>query len=161
MSVKIPLVIYSGEIAQLQSGDSLNVPITGAVDVVLTNDEATPVVIGAPVYMDAADGFKKAKADAAGTSKVIGLVNKSPSITNATTGEVATMGIITLTTGQWDAVAGTTGGLAFGTLYYLSAATSGLLTSTAPSTVGNYVVEVGMGISTTEMRVSIRQRILL
>ena len=38
------------------------------------------------------------------------------------------------TTAQWDAVAGTTGGLAFGANYFLSAGTAGLLTATAPTT---------------------------
>lgn len=161
MALKKPLVLYGGEQAQLQAGDDLNVPISGTIDVSLTNDEVTPVVIGSAVYIDAADGFKKAKADAAGTSKCMGLANVSPSITNAVAGVVAISGIITATTAQWDAVAGTTGGLTFGALYFLSTATAGLLTATAPSTVGQYVVEVGQAISTTEMKLTFRQRILL
>lgn len=159
--VKKPLVIYSGEIAQLQAGDSINVPITGTVDVVLTNDEASPVVIGAPVYMDAADGFKKAKADASGTAIVIGLVAKDPSIASATSGEVATSGILTATTAQWDAVAGTTGGLTFNTRYYLDPSTAGKITDTAPTTTGQYVVEIGVAVSTTELKIDIQKRILL
>lgn len=161
MALKKPLVLYSGEIAQLQAGDDLNVPISGTIDITLTNDEATPVVICSAVYIDAADGFKKAKADAAGTSKAMGLVNVSPSITNATSGVVATSGIMTATTLQWDAIAGTTGGLVFGTFYYLSAATAGLITPTAPSTTGQYVLEIGQAISTTEMKLTFRPRILL
>lgn len=161
MALKKPLVIGSnGEFQQLQGGDTLNAPDAGGQLLVQTNDEAGAIVIGTPVYNDAADGVKKAKADAAGTSQPIGLVYDA-SITNATAGSILINGVLVATTGQWDAVAGTTGGLTFGTKYYLSAATSGLLTATAPSTVGQYVVEVGIGISTTEMRVMIKSRILL
>jgi hypothetical protein len=161
MALRKPLVIVSGEIEQLQAGDDLNVPITGTIDITLTNDEASPVVIGAPVYSDANDGFKKAKADAGGTALVIGLVSQSPSITNATAGTVGVSGILTATTAQWDAVTGQVGGLTFNTRYYLSAATSGLLTITAPTTTGNYVVEIGQALSTTEMSINIKKRILL
>lgn len=160
MAARKPLVLVSGEIQQLQSGDYLNVPISGYQEAQLTNDEASPIVIGAPVYMDAANGVKKAKADASGTSTPIGLVADA-SITNGVSGTIALDGVLTATTGQWDTIAGTTGGLTFGTRYYLSAATAGLLTATAPSTTGQYVVEVGIAISTTDLKISIRPRILL
>lgn len=160
MAARKPLVIVSGEIQQLQAGDYLNVPISGYQEAQLVNDEAGAIVIGTPVYMDAANGVKKAKADAAGTSTPIGLVGEA-SIANGVAGAIALDGVLTATTGQWDAVAGTTGGLAFGTRYYLSAATAGMLTATPPSTVGQYVVEVGIAISTTDLRVSIEKRILL
>lgn len=160
MAVKIPVVVYSGELAQLQSGDSISSPITGVIELSQTNDEVGSIVICAPVYNDAADGVKKGKADASGTSKLLGLVNAT-TIASAAAGMIATSGIMTATTAQWDAVAGTTGGLAFGTYYYLSAATAGLLTATAPSTAGQYVVQVGVAISTTELKLQIQQRILL
>lgn len=160
MAIRIPLVIVAGEIEQLQAGDTIAVNVSGVNEVSLTNDEASPVVIGAPVYMDAADGFKKAKADAGGTALPIGLVAQT-SITNAVAGIVGVSGVLTATTAQWDAVAGTTGGLAFGVRYYLSAATAGILTPTAPTTVGQYVVEVGIALSTTELKIDIQKRILL
>lgn len=160
MALKKPLVISSGEIQQLQSTDTLDAPQSGGDVLVQTNDEAGTIVIGAPVYNDAADGVKKAKGDASGTSKPIGLVYDA-SIANATPGKILTSGVLSATTGQWDTITGGSGGLTFGTKYYLSAATAGLLTSTAPSAVGQYVVEVGIAVSTTEMLVNIRQRILL
>lgn len=161
MAVKKPLVVNSGEIGTLLAGDSLNVPTTGVNQIQQTNDEAAPIVIGTPVYNDAADGVKKAKGDAAGTSKVIGLV-ADVSITNAVAGNIAVDGVLTATTGQWDAAFGTTGGLTFGTVYYLSAATPGLGTNSAPNAAGQYVVRLGIALSTTELALQITgQRILL
>ena len=80
MALRKPLVIANGQVEQLQAGDTLDAPQSGGDQIVLTNDEATPVVIGAPVYMDANDGFKKAEANAAGTKNVVGLVAIAPSI---------------------------------------------------------------------------------
>lgn len=161
MATRKPLVLVAGKMQQLQAGDSLSVGGSSEIQVAQTNDEATPIVIGSAVYNDAADGVKKARADALGTTKVLGLVLDSPSITNGVSGNILVSGIITLTTAQWDAIAGTTGGLAFGVRYYLSPTTAGSLTSTAPSTVGQYVVQIGMALSTTEMIVEIQTEILL
>ncbi len=153
MASRLPLVLVSGQIQQLQSADTLAAPQTGGDVLSQTNDESSPIVIGAPVYNDAADGVKKAKADASGTTKLIGLV-RDASITNGVAGIIQLNSVLSATTGQWDAVAGTSGGLTFGTRYYLSAATAGLLTSTPPSAVGQYVAEVGIAISTTELLLS-------
>ena len=161
MALKKPLVITSGEIEQLQPGDDLNVPIAGAIEISLTNDEATPIVIGAPVYSDANGGVKKARANALGTSIVVGIVNDDPSIAAATSGSIATSGVMTATTTQWDAVTGQVGGLTFGTRYYLDAATAGKLTITAPTTAGNQVVEIGIAMSTIDMKIAIQKRIKL
>jgi hypothetical protein len=154
MAVRKPLVQVAGIISQLPAGDSISVPITGAIEIVQTNDESGSIVIGTPVYNDAAGGVKKAKADAIGTTKVMGLVS-DVTIAASGTGQIATSGILTATTGQWDAVLGTSGGLAFGTVYYLSAATAGLGTSTAPSTTGQYVQRLGIALSTVDMKIDI------
>jgi len=103
---------------------------------------------------------KKAKADASGTKDVMGLVQQA-SITNGVAGMVLVNGVLTATTTQWDAVFGTTGGLTFKTRYYLSAATAGIATATAPTTTGQYVVELGIALSTTELMVDIKSPILL
>lgn len=118
------------------------------------------MVIGTPVYLDAANGIKKAKADASGTRIVIGLV-RDVSITNGVAGGVMINGMLSATTGQWDAITGQVGGLTFGAKYFLSAATAGLLSVTAPSTVSQYVCQVGIAISTTDMDVRIHDDILL
>lgn len=158
MAIRLPLVIVNGQIQQLQSGDSLTDQST---QFQLTNDEATPVVCGSAVYSDAAGGFKKALANASTTAKVIGLVAVAPSITNGVAGAIALDDVLTLTTAQWDAVTGGSGGLVFNTIYYLDPSTAGHITSTAPTTVGQYVVEIGRALSTTDMKINIKAGVLL
>jgi len=119
----------------------------------LTNGEASAFIVGNVVYSSAAGTVKKAQANALGTSYVVGLTLTATAAAGSAT--IQSDGVVTLSTGQWDAVAGTTGGLAFGTVYYLSAATAGLLTATAPSTTGQQWVQVGIGLSTTQMKIEI------
>jgi hypothetical protein len=157
MAIRKPLVIVGGQIEQLQTGDSIQIQDT---EFNLVNHEATPVVCGAPVYIDAAGGFKKAQANAAGTADAIGLVAATPSISNGASGAVSVQDVLTLTTAQWDAVTGGSGGLTPGK-YYLDPATSGKLTTTAPSTVGQLVVELGRAMSTTDFKIEIKSSILL
>lgn len=157
MTSRIPLVLNAGRIQQLQSGDTLNATVAENNTITLTADAT--LAAGAPVYASAADHVNKAKADASGTVRVLGLATAA--ITSGATGGIQTSGIVTLTTSQWDAICGTTGGLTYNVTYYLSAGTAGLLTSTAPSTVGQYVKEVGIAISTTELLITTPPEILL
>ena len=160
MALRKPLVINAGQIEQLQAGDTLDA-IVSEVDIVsMTNNNASPIVIGAPVFCDAASGVDLAQADASGTVEVLGLVAEV-SIGAASSGSIQTDGILAATTTQWDAVAGTTGGLTAGAIYYLDESTAGFLTETAPSSVSEFVARVGKGISTTEMEITISQPIKL
>lgn len=146
-----PIVLVNGQLQVLQAGDTLSVAGVSQGNILqLTNAEAGAIVIGAPVYAFGNDQVKKAKADAGATSNVIGLVADA-SITNGVAGSIQTDGTLAATTGQWDAAFGTSGGLTAGTRYFLSAATAGLGTATPPSSVGQYVVELGIAISTTEL----------
>jgi hypothetical protein len=113
----------------------------------LTNNEADTVVIGTPVYNDAPGGFKRAQADAEATARVLGLLLADA--TSGDDGNVQLSGLITLTTGQWDAICNTVGGLSHNTPYYLSAAAPGELTPTPPSAAGEVVEQVIIGISST------------
>src|SRR5438477_12180188 len=160
MALRKPIVINAGQLQQLQSVDTLDAVQSGGDAVVQTNDEVGAIVIGAPVYNDANDGVKKAKADASSTAYVLGLV-RDTSITNGVAGAIQLSGVLTATTGQWDAVFGTTGGLTKGTDYYLSAATAGIGTATAPTVTGQYVVYLGRALSTTELTVDIGRRLLV
>jgi hypothetical protein len=162
MAVKTPLVIGSdGLLQQLQAADSISVAASQYSSRSVTNGEgAAAIVIGAPVYASAADTVKKAKADAKATSKLVGL-GLDASIAAGGTGNIITGGIMVATTTQWDAVAGTTGGLAFNTDYFLDPATAGKITSTPPTTVGQCLVRVGTAISTTELELKLEQPILL
>jgi hypothetical protein len=153
MALRKPIVIVGGQLQQLQSTDTLDSPQAGGDVVMQTNDEAGAIVIGTPVYNDVNDGVKKAKADASGTKDVIGLM-RDASTAAAASGAVQVNGVLSATTGQWDTAFGTSGGLTKGTRYYLSGTTAGLGAGTAPSTVGQYVVELGLALSTTELLLS-------
>ena len=148
MAARKPLVLVSGGYQQLQSGDTLDASVTETEVQVWTNDDAGNHVIGDVVYIDAADGVKKAKADASGTTKAIAFATAT--ISNGTTGAYKTSGTL----------AGLTG-LTAGATYYLSAATAGAMTATAPSTLGQYVVRLGIAVSTTEFYIDIEPAILL
>ena len=139
-----------------------NITIAEASDIEdgLTNNNVSPIVIGTPVYCESDGKVDLAKADAVATVQAIGLV-KDVSIAASAIGNIQTDGILEATTGQWDAVAGTTGGLTAGTIYFLSAATAGQLTATAPTTIGEFVVRVGVALSTTKMEITLTQPILL
>lgn len=156
MAQRKPVVLVNGQLQQLQAADY----IQNTEQIQLTNNNAGSIVIGMPVYSAANDAVDKAKSDAVGTVNVIGLVGDA-TIAASATGSIQTDGILAATTAQWDAVAGTSGGLTKDIIYYVSAVTAGNLTSTAPSTVGQYVKEVGIAISTTELKIAIKQRILL
>jgi len=162
MANKLPLVMYSGRIKQLQSGDTLQVPISSVNVQDWVNGESGSIVIGTPVYIQAADTVKKAKADALATADCVGIVFDT-TISNGVSGQIAHApgDVVTATTGQWDAVAGTTGGLAVNALYFLSAATAGQMTATAPTTVGQCVTIVGIGISSTELKLILDLAIML
>jgi hypothetical protein len=154
MALRKPLVIVSGQIQQLQAGDTVDAAVSGEVDVVsLTNDNAGSIVIGAPVYVSSADGVDLAQADAVATVEVLGLVQDTTILTTAS-GNIQTDGILSASTAQWDAVTGETGGLTAGGVYYLDSATAGMLTQTPPSTTGHFVLRVGKAISTTDMEIS-------
>lgn len=159
MALKKPLVLSGGEIQQLQAGDDIDAPFSGAIEVSLVNDNAGAVVICTPVYASAAGHFDKANATAAGTAKVIGLVTTT-SVANGATGQVAIAGVVVATTAQWDAVTSLTGGLTFNVSYYLDT-TAGKIVVTPTTTTGQNNVFLGRGLSTTTLELGIRQPILL
>lgn len=160
MASRKPLVIINGQIQQLQAGDTLDASVSEVDVVAMQNGNAAPITIGQPVYVKAASSVDLAQASASGTVEVLGLVRET-SIAAAATGVIQTDGVLAATTAQWDAVTGGTGGLTAGTVYFLSAATAGKLTTSAPTSTGQYVVRIGKAISTTEMEITIGQPILL
>lgn len=155
-----PLVIVSGKVQQLPVGATIDAPLSGYQQAQLQNANVGAIVIGAPVYISGAGAVDKAKADASGTSDPIGLV-AATSISAAATGTIALDGVLTATTVQWDAVTGQSGGLTSGAVYYLDPSTAGKMTTTAPSTVGQYVVRLGKALSTVDFMIDIEEPILL
>ena len=160
MALRKPLVIVNGRIRQIAAGDTVDAQVS-EVDVVnQQNNNAASVVIGSPVYNDSAGTVDLAQADAAATVEVLGLV-KDATIAAAASGAIQTDGVIAATTAQWDVATGDVGGLTAGSVYYLDPDTAGMLTATAPTAVGDFVVRVGKAISTTEMEITVLQPIEL
>lgn len=157
MAVRLPLVIVSGQIQQLQAGDSVTVP--GVEFVTADNGEGSTVAPGAPVYVETDGDFNLSQADDVATADATGLLVASTGTGAA--GQIATGGVLTLTTGEWDAITGGTGGLTPKTKYYVSPSAAGELTVTPPSTTGHVVKPIGEAISTTAMRVLDRPSVLL
>ena len=154
MAIRRPLVVISGEVQELPLADDL----PSDVDL-LSRTFTSTVIPGEPVFVDLAGSVNQARANAAGTSDVLGIAPAA--VTAATTGQVALDGVVTLTTVQWDAVAGTVGGLTAGAKYFLSAAAAGRMTEGSAAGATEYVVEIGEALSTTEMHIRPRRRILL
>jgi hypothetical protein len=157
MSLKKPLVMDdAGYVRNIGAGETLDAPVANPEVISRTNGEATSVVIGTPVYADSDGSIKKARANALGTSRVVGLVDDT-SIANGASGNIQTDQVLTATITEWDAVVtGGSGGLVANTAYFLDAANAGKLTATAPTTAGNYVVQVGIALSATELLVKIQ-----
>lgn len=155
-----PLVVIGGQIQQIPVGDTLSVAASEVDVVSATNANAAPLTIGTPVYVSSSGAVDKASASASTTARVLGLV-KSTSIAPSSSGYIQTDGILSATVSEWDAVTGATGGLTAGALYYLST-TAGQITSTPPSGAGQYIIPIGMALSTTELDITIdRNGILL
>lgn len=131
-----------------------------AADVVLTAlfshsavaDNSGVVIAGAPVYLKSAGTWAYADGDGATALRVpLGLLRTGGA--DSATYIASLMGDkLTLTTGEWDAVAGTTGGLTIGAKYYLSD-TPGRLTETALATATDTLVVCGIALSATVMKV--------
>lgn len=130
---------------------------TVANTVSLTNGEAGSVNPGAPAYISGANTFKKGIANAAAQSLIAGL--NTTTVASGAVGSIKTADLLTLTTVQWDAVTGQTGGLTVGAVYFVNNTTAGMLTSTLPSS--GYIAAVGEAISSTTMLIRINPRIQL
>ena len=160
MATRKVLVMTTGQIEQIQAGDTIQADIAEVDLIEMNNGNAGTINICQTVYVDGVDSVDLAQADAEATMDVVGFV-KDATIATGVDGMIQTDGILAATTGQWDAVTSDTGGLTAGTVYYLDASTPGSITDTAPITVGQYVVQLGRAISTTEMEISISDPILL
>jgi hypothetical protein len=148
MAVKKPLVITNGQVEQLQSGDRLDL----SRSVSKTNTTGSTILKCTPVYVNGGNA-NLAQADAQSTVRVAGLAVEEALDTDPV--DVQTDGLIVAATAEWDAVTGQTGGLTEGADYWLSAATAGRLTTTAPTADGEFVAPVGHALSATEFEIEI------
>lgn len=101
---------------------------------------------GQPGYVVAATGLAAlSRANAAGTANVVGLAVQPAAVNDPVF--LRYSGPVKLTTAQWDAIAGTEGGLTVNAFYYLSSAAAGFITSTAPSATGTFATGIGIAIA--------------
>jgi hypothetical protein len=103
-------------------------------------------VVGDVLYLNGAV-YEKARADAANTAEVVGMVSRVIDVDNF---EMTLSG----------EVGGLTG-LVAGEVYFLSAATAGLLTVTEPSVVGQVSLPVGVASSTTSLYVAPKRGVVV
>jgi hypothetical protein len=94
------------------------------------------------------------RANAAGTSSLAGLTATPADVGDPV--KVQSDGVLTLTTEQWDAITGDSGGLVRNTRYYLNATFfEGRLTTTPPSSVSTFVAPVGVALSATDFLIQL------
>jgi hypothetical protein len=133
-----------------QSLLTIEVDVTGLEEAILPSVTAAANIAARDVvYVSAAGTVNLARADALATSKAFGIAPAA--IASAATGTVLTVGIVTST--GW--------GLTANTIYYLSPTVAGGITATAPSTPGQYIVPVGLALSSTQLMFNPQSSILL
>jgi len=157
MPVVVPVVrdATTGLVRNIQAGETMTV-FAALADVRQgTSGEASAAMTaGMPVIINSSSKHVRAIATSVAAGKALALV-LDPSIPANGTGNFLFNGILSLTTAQWDAIAGTTGGLTPGQDYFLSATTAGNLTATPPTTAGSTVItKLGTALSATDLGVA-------
>jgi len=115
------------------------------------------IIIGNPLYIVSGTGHVDlAQADTSATAQVAGL--SLIDIASGGTCQFISEGNIVRS--DWSSITGSVN-LSAGVFYYLDPSTAGRLTSTAPSTPGQYVVRIGRAINTTTLDIEIELPILL
>lgn len=95
-----------------------------------------------------------ARANSVDTASVVGLAAGAGVVGNDVVCQF--QGVLTLTTEEWDAITTLSGGLTPGAVYYLSPGfREGQLSSTKPTSGGDFVTQVGIALSPTDMMIQI------
>jgi len=95
-----------------------------------------------------------ARADSVDTASVVGLAAMPSVVGDAVVTQFH--GVLTLTAAEWDVVTTQTGGLTAGAVYYLSVGFhEGELTTSQSTTPGDFITQVGIALSPTDMLVQI------
>jgi hypothetical protein len=110
-------------------------------------------IAGDPVYISGNNDA--ANADAANDVKIYVVGLSLSTVLDGDPIDVVNGDTLTLTTAEWDAVAGTSGGLNAGQPLYVKA--GGGLSETPPAGgSGNFVIQVGIAFNTTQLSVDIQ-----
>jgi hypothetical protein len=124
----------------------------------LPNAEATTLEPGTPVADFAGLGARRGVCTSLALSEIVGLVTIATAATLYTPLQQA--GPLVLTTAQWDARTGQTGGLTPGAAYYLDVV-AGRITTSAQTQPGRALTAIGTAIAPTTMLLAITRPILL
>lgn len=130
----------------------------GGSPIAVPSGEASDVPPGAPVAVLSGMG-RLATAASLALARPIGLALVAATPTNPIT-IVPDGQVLALTTAQWDAVTGGSGGLIAGLNYYVSAV-AGQLTNVPTTTPGQVVCVVGRALSPTILLVDVGEPVLL
>ncbi len=137
-----------------ESSTTLNTTILAPATIAPIAGQNFPA--GAVARIDASTGKAVlAEGNNATDANAIGLVQHGVTADGTARAFVQYVGPLTLTTDQWDAIAGTEGGLVPNTQYYVSSTVAGKLIGTAPSAGGTYKQRVGVALSSTTLLVLI------
>ena len=118
-----------------------------------TNSSGSGVVIGNVVFFDSVGDAVKAQADAVGTSLAVGFALAT--IADAASGDFQVDDIMTATEAEWNAVTEEgAGGLTEGAEYFVSEITAGKITTTAPSAIGEFIVQIGIALTSTKLKIT-------
>jgi len=112
--------------------------------------------VGNPLYLTGVGHVNLARADAEGTTQVVGLAQADYTVGQAC--NYITEGRIERT--DWTIIAGTTD-LSIGATYFLDPNTAGHITTMAPTTAGQFVVRVGRAVDARTLDIEIELPILL
>lgn len=113
------------------------------------NGDSVILLPGMPLATAVAAGqVRRGDATSTATASILGLATTSADLTLPVVGQ--SDGKIELSTAQWDAVTGGSGGLVPGARYYLDVA-PGMITTTPPSAPGTSVTALGRALSSTDL----------
>jgi hypothetical protein len=129
---------------------------SGNEDFILaTNASGGYINIGMPVYSSGINAVQPGRANSVSTAYIVGLA-VNPFVAPGDEGLFQLNGYLDALESQWDAVTGQVGGLTTGAPYYLDPNTAGMLTATAPSMMGQFIVQIGTAISSTRIDIDIQ-----
>jgi len=149
----------AGPVGQKLVSPAVSAGISTSVAISRQNADSDDIIKGELLYAASNSTVAKALADSSTKQKVLGFA-KIPFAVGVI-GVVQIADLIEATTDEWDAVTGMVGGLVAGAHYYLDPTTKGRMTTTPPSTDGQYVVRVGWALSSTEFQIDIEPSVLL
>ena len=153
---KIPRSTGVGLGVEFVDPSSLVVASTAPLSISLVNGDTAALSKGQLVYIAANGQALLASRLAADNAVVIKGVVRAIALENvavAASGQFAVMGLVSLTTSEWDAVTGESGGLVAGQNYHLGGTAGGLShdIEVSPLAEGDIYLEVGFAVSPTQL----------